>query len=164
MLTAPASSSVGGNGVYIYTSTMPFPTTTYASSNYYVDVTFASQITTVPPSINLYNPVNTAATNVSTPLFSGIGSTVLGSLPTVTVSIYSGQSATGTPVQTLSTTVNPSGSFSVASAKLADGTYTAVATQSNSAGLVGVSPSQRLHRRHRRTPPHHDQPRDGHGQ
>jgi Domain of unknown function (DUF4082) len=38
-LTAPASSAVGGNGVYHYNNT--FPSNTYDSSNYYVDVAFA---------------------------------------------------------------------------------------------------------------------------
>jgi Domain of unknown function (DUF4082) len=37
-LTAPASSAAGGNGVYHYNNT--FPSNTYDSSNYYVDVLF----------------------------------------------------------------------------------------------------------------------------
>jgi hypothetical protein len=38
-LTAPASSTVGGNGVYTYST--GFPNQTWQSSNYYVDVVFA---------------------------------------------------------------------------------------------------------------------------
>ena len=39
-LTAPASSPSGGNGVYAYGSTSSFPTSSYNSSNYWVDVAF----------------------------------------------------------------------------------------------------------------------------
>jgi hypothetical protein len=37
-LTAPASGTAGGNGVYAYGSTSAFPTSTYRSTNYWVDV------------------------------------------------------------------------------------------------------------------------------
>jgi probable HAF family extracellular repeat protein len=40
LLMAPATSSVGGNGVYAYASTSTFPTETYLASNYWVDVVF----------------------------------------------------------------------------------------------------------------------------
>jgi hypothetical protein len=39
-LTAPASSVIGGNGVYAYGSSSSFPTQAYNSSNYWVDVAF----------------------------------------------------------------------------------------------------------------------------
>ena len=39
-LTAPDSSSSGGNGVYSYGSSSSFPANTYAASNYWVDVVF----------------------------------------------------------------------------------------------------------------------------
>jgi len=39
-LTAPASSSSGGNGVYAYGSSSAFPTNTFNASNYWVDVVF----------------------------------------------------------------------------------------------------------------------------
>lgn len=39
-LYAPAGSEAGGNGVYRYGSTSAFPTATYSSSNYWVDVVF----------------------------------------------------------------------------------------------------------------------------
>src|SRR5208282_3544554 len=39
-LTAPASSAIGGNGVYAYGSSN-FPTNTYNSTNYWVDVLFS---------------------------------------------------------------------------------------------------------------------------
>jgi hypothetical protein len=39
-LTAPASSASGGNGVYAYGDSSSFPTSSYGSSNYWVDVVF----------------------------------------------------------------------------------------------------------------------------
>ncbi|MBV8091939.1 MAG: DUF4082 domain-containing protein, partial [Acetobacteraceae bacterium] len=39
-LTAPSSSSSGGNGVYAYNASSAFPTDTYNASNYWVDVVF----------------------------------------------------------------------------------------------------------------------------
>jgi hypothetical protein len=41
-LTAPATGSSGGNGVYAYGSTSSFPTISYQGSNYWVDVVFSS--------------------------------------------------------------------------------------------------------------------------
>jgi hypothetical protein len=43
-LTAPSSSSSGGNGVYAYGSSSLFPTSMYNSSNYGVDVLFRAQL------------------------------------------------------------------------------------------------------------------------
>jgi hypothetical protein len=40
-LTAPSSTSSGGNGVYAYGSGNPFPNNTFNASNYWVDVVFA---------------------------------------------------------------------------------------------------------------------------
>jgi Domain of unknown function (DUF4082) len=40
VLTAPDSTSSGGNGVYRYASTSSFPDATFASTNYFVDVVF----------------------------------------------------------------------------------------------------------------------------
>lgn len=51
-LTAPSSSSSGGNGVYSYGGTSTagiFPSSTFASSNYWADVVFVSSSTNSPP-------------------------------------------------------------------------------------------------------------------
>jgi len=40
VLTAPSSSSVGGNGVYTSSAIPAIPTSTYNNSNYWVDITF----------------------------------------------------------------------------------------------------------------------------
>jgi hypothetical protein len=44
-LTAPASSSSGGNGVYAYGSSSLFPTNSFNSTGYGVDVLFKAQLT-----------------------------------------------------------------------------------------------------------------------
>ncbi len=43
-LTAPASSTVGGNGVYLYGTSGGFPTSSYQASNYWVDVAFSPSV------------------------------------------------------------------------------------------------------------------------
>ncbi|MEJ5308916.1 MAG: DUF4082 domain-containing protein [Anaerolineae bacterium] len=56
-LTAPASSSVGGNGVYLY-GPLAFPTQSYNATNYWVDVVFATSIAadTSPPRVIAQSP------------------------------------------------------------------------------------------------------------
>jgi hypothetical protein len=39
-LTAPASASSGGNGVFVYGSGVNFPSSTWIAANYWVDVIF----------------------------------------------------------------------------------------------------------------------------
>ncbi len=48
-LTAPSSSASGGNGVYAYGSSNPFPNNTFSASNYWVDVVFSPSATQTPP-------------------------------------------------------------------------------------------------------------------
>jgi hypothetical protein len=45
-LTAPSSQSSGGNGVYAYGSAGLFPTNTFNSTSYGVDVVFRAQLAT----------------------------------------------------------------------------------------------------------------------
>jgi hypothetical protein len=95
-------------------------------------------VDTVAPTISLATPAGTTAPGA--PTFSGKAGTAPGDLPGVEVAIYSGSSAAGTPVETLSATAGPDGSFSVpATAALAAGTYTAVASQADRAGNVSDS-------------------------
>ena len=73
-------------------------------------------------------------TNNNLPTFTGTAGTVTGDSTTVTVNIYSGT----TLVQTLTT--GDSGVYSVqAASSLADGAYTAQASQSDAAGNTGTS-------------------------
>jgi hypothetical protein len=96
-------------------------------------------IDTTAPVVSLTSPANGAVTNNDKPTFSGAAGTAAGDSSTVTVRIYSGSTATGSPVQTLTTTA-AAGAWSVApSIALADGTYTAQASQSDSAGNTGTS-------------------------
>jgi len=60
----------------------------------------------------------------------------------VTVRLYSGSSAGGSAIQTLTAAVQPVGTFSVRASSLASGTYTAQAEQSNDAGGIGLSSSR----------------------
>ncbi len=65
-LQAPASGAVGGNGLYRYGST-GFPTQTYNSTNYWVDVVFNTTVPpdTTPPAVSAVSPP-AGATGVST--------------------------------------------------------------------------------------------------
>ncbi len=56
----------GGNGVYTSSSTPAFPTSTYQSSNYWVDVVFTTTASadTTPPTVSSTTPI-TGATGVS---------------------------------------------------------------------------------------------------
>ncbi|WP_311922351.1 N,N-dimethylformamidase beta subunit family domain-containing protein [Microbispora sp. H10836] len=45
LITAPANGDGGGNGLYTYNSASSFPTSTYQTSNYFVDVVFAPATT-----------------------------------------------------------------------------------------------------------------------
>jgi hypothetical protein len=91
------------------------------------------------PTVTLTAPANNAWTNNQKPTTSGAAGTATGDLPTITVKIYAGATATGTPVQTLTTPASV-GAYSVApSSNLAAGTYTAQASQTDSAGNTGLS-------------------------
>ena len=61
-------------------------------------------------------------------------------LPEVTVKLWAGASATGTPAQTATATVDSAGNWTLdASPALADGTYTVRVEQLDDAGNLGVS-------------------------
>jgi hypothetical protein len=91
-----------------------------------------------PPNVTIEAPVNASSTNNQRPLFSGASSD---SEDLVTVQIYAGSSATGTPVQMLAPLVPPVlGTWSAeVQAPLAQGRYTAVAEQTNEASETGTS-------------------------
>jgi hypothetical protein len=100
---------------------------------------------TTAPSVTLASPADGSSTD-STPTFSGVAGTAPGDSRTVTVNVYAGASATGTPVQTRTTTAAANGSFSVpASPSLAPGTYTARAAQTDSGGNTGLSAPTTFH-------------------
>jgi len=56
-LHAPSSASAGGNGVFMYSATPAFPTSTYNATNYWVDVVFNTQfVDNVPPALTAKTP------------------------------------------------------------------------------------------------------------
>jgi len=101
-------------------------------------------IDTAAPAVTLTTPANGGAVTTQTPTLSGAAGQVAAATTAsadstaIAVNIYSGSSATGTPLQTLSTT-RSAGSWSVVANTLAAGQYTAQATQSDGAGNVGQS-------------------------
>jgi hypothetical protein len=97
-------------------------------------------VDTTPPTVLLTSPADGSSTLDTKPHFAGDAAVTGTDSATVTVKIYAGSTATGSPVQTLSTTHFPSGDWTVdASAALPHGTYTAQAEQSDSAGNLGKS-------------------------
>ncbi len=90
------------------------------------------------PAVTLMTPAN-GSTMDPGPTFGGAAGTAAGDSSQVTLRIWSGSTATGTPVQTRTATQS-AGSWSVAaSPALAPGTYTARAEQTDSAGNTGQS-------------------------
>jgi large repetitive protein len=104
--------------------------TTTAPDTFSIDAT--------PPAVTMTSPANGSITSASGETFSGAAGTARGDAPTVTVSVYAGATASGPPVKTL-TTSQSGGAWSVAASGLADGTYTAQASQADAAGNVGIS-------------------------
>jgi hypothetical protein len=95
--------------------------------------------TKFPPTVTLTAPANGSFTNDTTPLITGTADNATGDSTTVTAKIYSGTSATGSPVQTKTgTRSGTSYSFSLTTA-LAQGTYTAVVTQTDTSSNTGTS-------------------------
>jgi hypothetical protein len=99
---------------------------------------FATAADWVAPAVTLTAPANGGATNDTTPTLSGAAGSATGDATTVTVKIYSGSSATGTPVQTV-TPSRSGATWTATAATLAVGTYTAQATQADSASNTGTS-------------------------
>jgi len=99
----------------------------------------AGIIDATPASVRLETPENGATWDAGV-TYAGSAGTDTGDDPAVTVSVYQGTAATGTPVRILSAGVRSAGTFSVLdTTPLPSGTYTAVAGQRDSAGNVGSS-------------------------
>jgi hypothetical protein len=89
------------------------------------------------PAVTLTTPAAGAVTN-ATPTLSGAAGNSTGDSNTVTVKIYSGSSATGTPVQTRLPT-RTGATWTTTATALASGTYTAQATQTDTGSNTGTS-------------------------
>jgi hypothetical protein len=93
------------------------------------DATLTIQLASTAPNPTLTSPASGALIRAGQPRFSGRAGTGFGSSGHLTVRVYSGPTASGTPVQTLTAT-RASGGYSVApSSSLPDGQYTALAEQ-----------------------------------
>jgi chitinase len=90
------------------------------------------------PTVTVTTPADGALTTDNTPSLAGTADNATGDSTTVTIKIYGGPSATGSPVQTLTTTRSGT-SWSKTASTLADGTYTIQATQSDTSGNTGTS-------------------------
>jgi hypothetical protein len=121
------------NGVYSAVASQQDP---LGQTNNSATVTFTLGI--VAPPISL-NSLGGAPLINSSPTFTGRAGTRVVDAHSVAVLIYSGATASGSPVQASTVAVNPDGSFSVpVPSPLADGRYTAIARQ-ESFGTTGFS-------------------------
>src|SRR5262249_52811425 len=128
-LTAAAN----GNPWTAEAASLPNGTNT-APADQATNVGFSAAVTftvdTAAPTVTLTSPANGGSTNDTTPTLSGAAGTAAGDLATVTVKLYSGNTATGTPLQTLMAPVINS-AWTVDATALPQGTYTAPAAQAN---------------------------------
>ncbi len=95
-------------------------------------------VDTEAPNVTLTSPGGGTTTSGSSQTVSGAAGTALGDLGTITVRLYAGSSAAGSPVQT-TTTGRSGASWSTSFGGLGAGTYTAQAEQSDDVGNVGDS-------------------------
>ena len=96
-------------------------------------------IDTIAPAVTLTTPSPGTDTNNNKPTFSGAAGSEPGDSSKVTLTIYAGSSASGTPVQTLTSTQSGGHWTTSPTTALADGTFTTEATQSDSVGNLGKS-------------------------
>jgi hypothetical protein len=134
-------------GTWSLEPTTPLPDGTYtaqASQTNLAAETGSSEavtfnVDTTPPAVSL-SPVS-SPTNDPTPTFGGGAGTSAGDDESLTLQIYAGEAASGSPVRTLSVTSH-GGAWSATptpAEHLGDGTYTAQAEQSDQAGNTGKS-------------------------
>jgi hypothetical protein len=81
-------------------------------------------VDTAAPAVTLVDPADDSSTNDATPTLAGTAGALAGDSSLMTVKIWAGSIASGTPVHTL-TTMRFGGSWSVTAPALGDGTYTA---------------------------------------
>jgi Big-like domain-containing protein len=97
-------------------------------------------VDTEAPQIDLTAPAAGSFSSTATPELAGTAGIAPGDSGTVSVKVYAGTGTGGTLLQTRSATRDPAtGAYSVAAASLASGTYTAQASQADSAGNSALS-------------------------
>lgn len=100
-------------------------------------VTFT--IDTTPPTVTITTPTTNATLNLSKPTLSGGAGQANGDEHSITVKIYAGSTASGSPTQTDHVTPSAGNWTTGPISALANGTYTAQAEQSDAAGNTGTS-------------------------
>lgn len=99
----------------------------------------AGVIDTTPSTVRLDAPT-AGSTMDATPIYGGSAGTDAADANVVSINVYQGTTVSGTPVQSLTTSVRSAGTFSVeGTPALPSGTYTAQAVQSDAAGNIGRS-------------------------
>jgi Bacterial Ig-like domain len=101
-------------------------------------VALAPQAIAAAPVVTITSPANGTTAATATPAFSGAAGQAAGDLPTITLTIHAGASASGAVVEQVQATA-ASGAWALTATGLANGTYTAQAQQSNQAGTTGTS-------------------------
>jgi hypothetical protein len=92
----------------------------------------------VPPCVTLTTPANGSQTSDANVTFSGAAGSAAGDSSTITVKLYAGPTADGTPDQVLTAFRDWDNSYSV-STQVGNGTWTAQAEQSSAGGATGFS-------------------------
>jgi chitinase len=111
---------------------------TFTASAQNAGASFVTARDWVVPVVTIAAPASGASTTDSTPTISGAAGNASGDSSTITVRIYSGTSATGTPVQT-KTTTRLATVWGTTASTLADGTYSVQASQADGSGNTGTS-------------------------
>lgn len=130
-LGALAALVAAGHGVRASQAAFTTPTRSVAAS-------FSTASDWVAPAVTLTAPADGSYTKSTSVTVSGAAGAATGDAATVTLNVYSGSGATGTPVLTRSVTRSGS-TWSTSVTTLGQGTYTAQATQADAAGNAGTS-------------------------
>ena len=117
----------GGNGVYAYGSSSSFPSSTYQSSNYWVDVVFTVNTGPIPLSVTGTTPASGATAVSQLATVSGTFSNAL-SATTINASTFILKDASNTQVSGSYTVSSNTATFTPSSALAASATYTATLT------------------------------------
>ncbi|HSZ58796.1 MAG TPA: DUF4082 domain-containing protein, partial [Tepidisphaeraceae bacterium] len=137
-LHALANGVNGGNGVYVYGAGGGFPTNSYNSTNYWVDVVYTATASSTPPTVTGESPTSGAS---AVPISSAISATFSAAMQSSTISMVltdaNGNSVPGTVAYNSATqTATFTPNFPLASS----GAYTVAVSGADIAGSVMAAP------------------------
>jgi len=135
--TPPNGSSAVAPGGTIDLTLSADPLASAACNTAIVSFTITAPATAPAPTVD--SPAQDAVLSSGQPVFSGSADATFGAAPQVTVRVYSGSSASGEPVETLSANRAGAGYTARPTPGLADGQYTVQAEQDDLAGDRGFS-------------------------